>query len=58
MLGTLRKSGMESVCSIVTPDFMPDFYVTFHEIKFFHTNDDFTKNNSLRKSVKPSGKHL
>ena len=52
MLGTLRKSGMESVCSIVTPDFIPDFYITFHEIKFFHTNDDFTKNNSLQKSVK------
>ena len=32
MLETLTKSGAESVCSIVTPDFMPDFYVTFHEI--------------------------
>ena len=45
ILGTLpRRFLEETVFSIVTPSFTTDFHVIFHEISFFHPDEDITEN--------------
>lgn len=46
ILGTLpRRFLEETVFSIVTPSFTTDFHVIFHEISFFHPDEDITEND-------------
>ena len=35
--------------SSLSPDLTPDFHVVFHEVRFFNTNENVTKNKVIAK---------